>query len=134
MRRIPMKRLLLVFTVFAFTAVAVYADEPPKFMKQVYPENALKAAWEDYKAVYNPDGAIDAKHKQLIALGVAAQIPCDYCVLSHSMKARKMGATEEEIKEALAVASTVRKWSTMLNGYDKYTMEQFKASIGSATK
>lgn len=45
-----------------------------------------------------------------------------------------MGATEEEIKEALVVASTVRKWSTMLNGYDKYTMDQFKASIGSATK
>ena len=129
-----MKRMFLAFTVFAFTTVGVYADEPPMFMKQTYPKSALKAAWEDYKAVYSSEGAIDAKHKQLIALGVSAQIPCDYCVLSHSKKARKMGATEEEIKEALAVASTVRKWSTMLNGYDKYTMEQFKANIGAPTK
>ena len=129
-----MKRMLLVFAVLAFTTAAAYADEPPNFMKQTYPKSALKAAWENDKAVYNPDGAIGAKHKQLIAIAVAAQIPCEYCTLAHSKKAREAGATEEEIKEALAVASLVRKWSTMLNGYDKYTLEQFRADARAPTK
>jgi AhpD family alkylhydroperoxidase len=104
-------------------------DEPPNFMKQTYPEVALKAAWEDTKAVFNPKGAIDGKHKRLIALAVSAQIPCEYCVIAQSKKARKAGATEEEIKEAIAVAAIMRKWSTVLNGYDKYTLEQFKADL-----
>ena len=129
-----MKRMLLLIAVLAFTTAATYADEPPTFMKQTYPKSALKAAWENYKAVYNPDGAIGAKHKQLIAIAVAAQIPCEYCTLAHSKKAREAGATEEEIKEALAVASLVRKWSTALNGYDKYTLEQFRADAGAPTK
>ena len=129
-----MKRMLLLIAVLAFTTAATYADEPPSFRKQTYPKSALKAAWENYKAVSNPDGAIGAKHKQLSAIAVAAQIPCEYCTLAHSKKAREAGATEEEIKEALAVASLVRKWSTVLNGYDKYTLEQFRADTATPTK
>ncbi len=129
-----MKQKLVVFLILAFVAIGVHADEPPNFMKQIYPESALTAAWQDYKAVYNPNGAIDAKHKQLIAIAVAAQIPCEYCTLAHSKKARKAGATEEEIKEALAVASLVRKWSTMLNGYDRYNLERFIADLSAPKK
>ena len=70
--------------------------------------------------------------RRLIALGVSAQIPCHYCVLAHASKARKLGASEEEIKEALAVASMVRKWSTVLNGAN-YDMNKFKAEIGLPT-
>jgi AhpD family alkylhydroperoxidase len=69
--------------------------------------------------------------KQLIALGVAAQIPCAYCVYGHTMKAKEAGATEDEIKEALAVAAMTRKWSTVLNGA-AYDMEKFKAQMGGA--
>ncbi|MCG6859667.1 MAG: carboxymuconolactone decarboxylase family protein [Chromatiaceae bacterium] len=128
-----MKHLFLALFVVVFTTAGAYADEPPNFMKQTYPEAALKAAWEEQKAVFNPNGAIDGKHKRLIALAVSAQVPCEYCVIAQSMRARKAGATEEEIKEALAVAALIRKWSTMLNGYDKYTLEQFKADIGAPT-
>jgi len=117
-------------SVVVFITAGAYADEPPNFMKQSYPEAALKAAWEEQKAVFNPNGAIDGKQKRLIALAVSAQIPCEFCVIAQSMRARKAGATEEEIKEAIAVAALMRKWSTVLNGYDKYTLEQFKADIG----
>lgn len=110
------------------------ADEPPNFMKQAYPAAALKPAWEDTKAVFNPKGAIGGKHKRLIALAVAAQIPCEYCVIAQSKKARKAGATEEEIKEAIAVAAIMRKWSTVLNGYDKYTLEKFKGDLAAPKK
>lgn len=124
-----MKRLFLACSILMISALGVQAGEPPNFFKDTYPENALQSAWAEYQAVYGEDGAIPAKMKQLIALSVAAQIPCEYCVIAHGMNARKLGATEAEIKEAIAVSSMVRKWSTVLNG-SAYDMEKFKAEIG----
>jgi alkylhydroperoxidase/carboxymuconolactone decarboxylase family protein YurZ len=37
-------------------------------------------------------------------------------VYYHTRAARAHGATDAEIRESLAVASLIRKWSTMLNG------------------
>ena len=62
------------------TEPSVSAQEAPEFMKQIYPEQGLKPAWEEFQAVMNPKGALDGKTKQLIALAVSAQIPCAYCV------------------------------------------------------
>ena len=39
-----MKKLLLVCSILAFTAVGAYAGEPPRFFKDTYPEHALKSA------------------------------------------------------------------------------------------
>ena len=54
--------------------------------------------------------------KELIGLAVSAQIPCHYCVYFHTAAAKANGATDEEIREAVAMASVVRHWSTLLNG------------------
>jgi len=124
-----MKRILVLFSVLAFTAAGAMAGDPPNFMKQTVPEQALEAAWAEYQAVYVAKGALPPKVKQLIALGVAAQIPCQYCVYGHTRNARKAGATDAEIKEALAVAALTRKWSTILNG-SAYDFEKFKAELG----
>lgn len=97
---------------------SVSAQEPPAWMKQTLPEQALKPLWEEYLAVMNPTGALDGKTKQLIALGVAAQIPCAYCVFAHTKAAKAAGATDAQIKEAIATAALVRFNSTMLNGSD----------------
>jgi AhpD family alkylhydroperoxidase len=100
------------------TETSVSAQEPPAWMKQTLPEQALKPLWEEYLAVMNPTGALDGKAKQLIALGVAAQIPCAYCVFAHTKAAKAAGATDAQIKEAIATAALVRFNSTMLNGSD----------------
>jgi AhpD family alkylhydroperoxidase len=97
---------------------SVSAQEAPAWMKQTLPEQALKPLWEEYRAIMNPAGALDAKTKQLIALGVAAQIPCAYCVYAHTKMAKAAGATDAQIKEAIATAALVRFNSTMLNGSD----------------
>ncbi|WP_244067153.1 carboxymuconolactone decarboxylase family protein [Bradyrhizobium sp. Ce-3] len=68
--------------------------------------------------VMNPTGALDAKTKHLIGLAVAAQIPCEYCVNGHTKAAKAAGATDAQIKEAIATAALVRFNSTMLNGSD----------------
>lgn len=95
------------------TGPSVSAQEAPAWMKQTLPEQALKPLWEEYRAIMNPAGALDAKTKQLIALGVAAQIPC-----AHTKMAKAAGATDAQIKEAIATAALVRFNSTMLNGSD----------------
>jgi AhpD family alkylhydroperoxidase len=64
----------------------------------------------------NPASALDGKTKELLGLAVAAQIPCEYCIYFHTAAARANGATEAEIREAVAMAAIVRHWSTFLNG------------------
>ena len=87
-------------------------------MKQTLPDQALKPHLDETLAVLNPAGALDVKAKQLIALGVAAQIPCPYCVYAHTKAAKAAGATDAQIKEAIATAALVRFNSTILNGSD----------------
>ncbi len=126
-----MKKLILASFLLATSGlVAQAADQPPQWMQDVFAGHELQAAWQDYQAVFNnPDAALDAKTKQLIGLGVAAQIPCQYCIYAHTVLAEKAGASEQEIKEAVAVAASTRKLSTMLNGL-QYDMEKFKAQLG----
>jgi AhpD family alkylhydroperoxidase len=100
------------------TEPSVSAQEAPEWMKQTLPDQVLKPHYDENLAVMNPAGALDGKTKQLIALGVAAQIPCAYCVAAHTKMAKAAGATDAQIKEAIAAAALVRFNSTMLNGSD----------------
>jgi len=108
-------------------ASAQEAKGAPKWMQQTYPEKAVKAAMSELEAVEGP-GALDVKTKALIGLGVAAQIPCQYCVYYHKRVAQAQGATPEQIKEAIAAAALTRKWSTVLNGSD-YDMQSFRKQV-----
>jgi AhpD family alkylhydroperoxidase len=81
-------------------------------------------------AVFNPKGALDGKTKELIGLAVAAQVPCQYCIYAHTLGAKHAGATDEEIKEAVAASGLVRKMSTELNG-NQYDLAAFKKQIDS---
>jgi AhpD family alkylhydroperoxidase len=108
----------LALSLLLATEPSVSAQEAPEWMKQTLPDQALKPLWDEYRAVMNPTGALDGKTKQLIALGVAAQIPCAYCVNAHTKAAKAAGATDAQIKEAIATAALVRFNSTMLNGSD----------------
>ena len=86
-------------------------------MFKVFPEAGLAGAWEEFKSVQlNADTELDGKTKELLGLAVASQIPCSYCIYFHTAAAKANGATEEEIREAVAMAAIVRHWSTVLNG------------------
>jgi AhpD family alkylhydroperoxidase len=115
--------LLAITTVRADEAAdAAYKDieatlgQVPDMFKTL-PEVAVAGAWAEIKGVQlNPKTALDGKTKELMGLAVAAQIPCQYCIYFHTRAAKAYGASDEEIKEAVAMASIVRHWSTMLNG------------------
>jgi AhpD family alkylhydroperoxidase len=103
----------------------------PGFMA-AFPDEGIAGAWDEFKSIQaNPKSAIPNKYKELIGLGVAAQIPCDYCVYFHTQAAKANGATDREIKEAVAVAAIVRHWSTWLNGsqQDEATFRKDLAQI-----
>jgi AhpD family alkylhydroperoxidase len=104
------------------TAQATYRDieqtlgSVPGFFR-LFPEVGIAGAWAEFKSVQlNPKTKLDGKTKELMGLAVAAQIPCGYCVYFHTAAAKLNGATDEEIREAVAMAAIVRHWSTVLNG------------------
>jgi AhpD family alkylhydroperoxidase len=88
----------------------------PTFLK-AFPKTGIVGAWDEMKGIQmNPNTELSGKVKELIGLAVAAQIPCEYCVYFHTVAAKANGATDEEIKEAVAMAAITRHWSTVLNG------------------
>lgn len=89
------------------------------------PQNMLPEAWELFKSSSKKGNLIPAKYRELIKLGVAAQIPCDFCVFSSMTAAKAAGATDEELKEAVSHAAWVRFFSTTSNGAG-IDLEQFK--------
>jgi AhpD family alkylhydroperoxidase len=112
----------------ALAATTAYAQEPPRFYKDTYPEHALKSRLEAEGVLVGAEAKLDAKTRELIALAVAAQIPCAYCVYVHDKKARAEGASEAEVREAVATSAHVRHWSTVLNGM-AYDFDAFKIEV-----
>jgi AhpD family alkylhydroperoxidase len=103
----------------------------PTFFKML-PELGIPGAWAEFKSVQlNPHTQLSGKTKELIGLAIAAQIPCQYCVYFHTVAAKANGASDAEIREAVAMAAIVRHWSTVLNGMqtDLATFKQEVATV-----
>ena len=103
---------------------AMFGGVPVMFTK--LPLHVRANAWESFKAMNSPDAKIPAKYGELMGLAVASQIPCEYCVYAHTTMAKMLGATEEEIQEAVMKGAEVRFWSTVLNG-NHVDYESFKS-------
>ena len=123
-----MKSFIVALAFGAILPVSALAQDAPPSLKATSPQAAVGPAWQEYMAVFNPKGALDGKTKELIGLAVAAQIPCQYCIYAHTLGAKHAGATDEQIKEAIAASALVRKMSTELNG-NQYDMAEFKKQI-----
>ncbi|KQV65343.1 carboxymuconolactone decarboxylase family protein [Rhizobium sp. Root1220] len=57
---------------------------------------------------------LDPKQRELIALAVAVSLRCDGCIVVHTTEAKKLGATNEEIAEALGVAIAVNAGAALV--------------------
>lgn len=92
----------------------------------LHPESQQAAAEAYYAAVEKNvfNGAIPLKHAQLAAISASVAMKCVYCIPAHTAFARAAGATEEEIKTAVAIAADVALNSSMLYG-SQYDMEIF---------
>jgi AhpD family alkylhydroperoxidase len=100
----------------------------PTFVTKIA-KPALPGFWTLVKGIeLSETTALDAKTKALISLAVASQIPCQYCVWADTNTLKQMGATDEEIAEAVAVAGLTRFASTQFYGL-QIDMEQFRKEM-----
>lgn len=68
----------------------------------------------------------DNKMRELIALAVAVTLRCDGCITVHTEAARKFGATQGEIAEALGVAISVNAGAAII--YTTRTLDALDAA------
>lgn len=125
-----MKTLLgFIFLMFAMVSVA---DEQMREVKTANPFVALhpSAQQEATAAYYSAveknvfNGAIPLKYAQLAALSASVAMRCEYCIPAHTAFAKAAGATDEEIKTAVAIAADVALNSSMLYG-NQFGMDEF---------
>ncbi|CDX43334.1 conserved hypothetical protein [Mesorhizobium sp. ORS 3359] len=76
----------------------------------------------------NKTGRLDAKTRELIALAVAVTTRCDGCIASHTAEAAKVGATREEIAEALGVAIALNAGAALV--YSSRVLDAFDTANG----
>ncbi len=122
--------LLVIAACTSLSATA--QNKLPEFFTKSMPALTIENTMAAYGKLNGPDSAFTDKQRQLISLAVAAQIPCVYCVHAHYEKALAAGATEKEIKEAVAVAGFVRLISTSLYGA-RYDLEKYEKEIAKMT-
>ena len=58
--------------------------------------------------IFEKESALPRKVKELIALAVAHTTQCPYCIEGHVKAAKKAGATDSEIAEAIFVTAALR--------------------------
>lgn len=62
-------------------------------------------AFGDLGRAATAPGALDAKTKELIALALGVAARCDPCIGFHTQALARLGATRQEVDEALGVAT-----------------------------
>ena len=74
--------------------------------------DVAKAFSELRNSVYR-EGAIDARTKELISIAASVLMRCERCTEIHAQRARKNGASNEQIAEAIACAMFVAAGSQL---------------------
>jgi AhpD family alkylhydroperoxidase len=76
---------------------------PPKSMSMIEPRfRNIYLAF--YKESYFTPTALDLKTKELIAIGCSLVAKCEGCLEGHFKKALEVGATKQEISDAIVIA------------------------------
>ena len=122
----------ILFSMLACFSVNALADDHMRDVKtanpfiEMHPKAVQPAADAYYKAVEEKvfNGAIPLKYAQLVALSASVAMKCEYCIPAHTSFAIAAGATEEEIKTAVAIAADVALNSSMLYG-TQFDMDEF---------
>ena len=100
--------------------------EIPNFWKSLAnnPET-LERTWTSLKQVMKK-GALDPAVKELIYVAVSITNGCEYCIKSHSLAAKKKGATDEMLNEMIAVVGMANETNKLVEGYQVEIDEIYK--------
>ncbi len=83
-------------------------------MRELVPEPYRK--WLEFERAAFADGALPAKTKELIALGIAQITQCPWCIDVHVKKARQAGASDAEMAETIFVAMAMASGAAWSHG------------------
>lgn len=136
-----MRKINLTLAICFLLTAFVHAQEPISDVEykallekspfnSVYPRNFTQASdayFESSMKLYS-EGPIKEKEAHLAALATAAATKCQYCVPFHIAQAKRLGASEDEIKAAIQIAADVMRMSTMFYG-NEFDLEAFKAML-----
>ena len=91
--------------------------EIPNFWKTMAnsPET-LERTWRSLQQVMGK-GELDPAVKELIYVAVSITNNCEYCIKSHSIAARKKGATDGMINEMIAIVGMANETNRLVEGY-----------------
>ena len=91
--------------------------EVPNFWKNLAnnPET-LERTWTSLQQVMK-DGTLNPVVKEMIYIAVSITNGCEYCIKSHSMAAKKKGATKEMFNEMIAVVGMANETNRLVEGY-----------------
>ena len=100
--------------------------EVPNFWKSLAnnPET-LERTWDSLQQVMKK-GALDPVVKELIYVAVSVTNGCEYCIKSHSLAAKKKGATDEMLNEMIAVTGMANETNKLVEGYQVEIDEIYK--------
>ena len=70
----------------------------------------------DYYGSVFEEGALTAREKALIALAVAHTIQCPYCIDAYTEETLEKGCSEEQMMEAVHVATAIRGGASLVHG------------------
>ena len=133
-----MKKITLLFVLISTIAVGqTKEDSYQKLLEEspfniMYPQFIAEDAAEYFKEfnkLFSDSSPIAPKEARLVAIGVSAAVKCEYCIAANVHLARKLGATEDEIKAAVQIAAEIQRFSTLLYGND-FGMEKLNKAIG----
>ena len=91
--------------------------EIPNFWKTMAnsPET-LERTWRSLQQVMGK-GELDPAVKELIYVAVSITNNCEYCIKSHSLAARKKGATDGMLNEMIAIVGMANETNRLVEGY-----------------
>jgi len=100
--------------------------EVPNFWKNLANNpDTLERTWTSLKQVMKK-GALDPVVKELIYVAVSVTNGCEYCIKSHSLAAKKKGATEEMLNEMIAVVGMANETNRLVEGYQVELDDTYK--------
>ena len=100
--------------------------EVPNFWKMLANDpNELERTWSSLKEIMKK-GALDPVTKELIYVAVSITNGCEYCIKSHSLAAKKKGATDEMLKEMFTVVGLANKNNKLVDSYQVEVDETYK--------
>ena len=98
----------------------------PNFWKNIANDpKELERTWSSLNEIMKK-GALDPVTKELIYVAVSITNGCEYCIKSHSLAAKKKGATEEMLKEMFSVVALANKNNKLVDSYQVEVDEIYK--------